>query len=73
MTHLKALSIALCLAAISGAIFAWGSGPPEVAAVQDEGGKMTREEAKKLKSPVPYTKDSIAKGRTLFALQYRGF
>lgn len=28
---------------------------------------MSSEEAKKLKSPVPFTKDSIAKGRALFA------
>jgi mono/diheme cytochrome c family protein len=29
--------------------------------------RMSAEEAKKLKSPVPFTKDSIAKGRAIFA------
>jgi mono/diheme cytochrome c family protein len=30
-------------------------------------GRMSSEEARKLKSPVPFTKESIAKGRTLFS------
>jgi len=29
--------------------------------------RMSSEEAKRLKNPVPFTKDSIAKGRALFA------
>ncbi len=30
---------------------------------------MTREEARKLKSPVPFNKDSIARGQTLYSRQ----
>ena len=30
------------------------------------GKRMTKEEARKLKSPVPYSKDSIARGKTLY-------
>ena len=58
----KAASIALCLAAISAAIFATRADT----AAQDVKEKLTREEAQLLKSPVPYTKDSINKGRILF-------
>ena len=34
---------------------------------QREGSRLSSEEARKLKSPVPFTKESIARGRTLFA------
>jgi len=34
---------------------------------QREGSRMSSEKARKLKSPVPFAKESIAKGRTLFA------
>jgi mono/diheme cytochrome c family protein len=58
----KAALIALSLTAISAAIFATRADT----AAQDVKEKLTREEARLLKSPVPYTKDSINKGRTLF-------
>ena len=35
-------------------------------AAQDKSGRMSASDAKKLKSPVAYTKKSITKGRTLF-------
>jgi cbb3-type cytochrome c oxidase subunit III len=35
--------------------------------VQNETSRLTAEEAKKLKSPVPFSKESIARGRELFA------
>jgi mono/diheme cytochrome c family protein len=36
-------------------------------AAQGDKEKLTREEAKQLKNPVPYTKSSLDRGRTLFA------
>lgn len=52
-------SIVLCLfVAVFGAQLSRGQ------EAQDK--PLTRDEAKQLKSPVPYTKSSIARGRTLF-------
>ena len=51
---------------VSSAIFASVISLPEREKSQREG-RMSSEEAKKLKSPVPFTKESIAQGRTLFA------
>jgi mono/diheme cytochrome c family protein len=62
MARRKAASIMLCLVAVSAAIFVTRANT----AAQGEKGKLSREEAMRLKSPVPYTKDSINKGRTLF-------
>jgi len=36
-------------------------------AIQDENRRLTAEEAKKLKSPIPFSKESIARGRAVFA------
>ena len=63
MIRRKAASITLCLVLVSAAIFATRSDT----AAQGDKVKLTREAAKLLKSPVPYTKDSINKGRILFA------
>ena len=48
-------------------VFAWASSSPLREKPQREGSRMSSEEARKLKSPVPFTKESIAQGRTLFA------
>jgi mono/diheme cytochrome c family protein len=63
MIRRKAASITLCLVLVSAAIFATRSDTT----AQGDKVKLTREAAKLLKSPVPYTKDSINKGRILFA------
>lgn len=47
-------------------VFAWAISSPSREKSQREG-RMSSEEARKLKSKVPFTKESIAKGRTLFA------
>jgi mono/diheme cytochrome c family protein len=36
-------------------------------ALQESSGRLTSDEAKKLKSPVPFSKESISRGRTLFS------
>lgn len=47
-------------------IFAWAISSPGREKSQREA-RMSPEEARKLKSPVPFTRESIARGRTLFA------
>lgn len=46
-------------------VFAWDI--PSPGREKSQGTRMSSEEARKLKSPVPFTKESIAQGRTLFA------
>src|SRR5437016_5392577 len=64
MTRRQAFSIILFLGVISIPLFAKVTAS---SALQDKKESLSREEAKKLKSPVPYTKDSITRGRTLYA------
>jgi mono/diheme cytochrome c family protein len=52
---------------VSGVICALTILLPGRASSQSEGSRMSTEEAKKLKSPVPFTRESIAQGRTLFS------
>ncbi len=54
----------LQIAAISYAVFAAGTG---FKSIQDDARRLTSEEAKKLKSPVPFSKESISRGRAIFA------
>jgi len=63
MTRRPALSIILFLGMISIPLFAAVTASPNAQDKQT----LSREEAKKLKSPVSYTKDSITRGRTLYA------
>src|SRR5437762_2558728 len=65
LTRRQSLSIILCFAMISIPLFAKVTASTSYA--QDKPDSLSREEAKKLKSPVPYTKDSITRGRTLYA------
>lgn len=51
--------VALCFVVISDELWA-------AADSQGETTRMSADEAKKLKSPVPYSRDSIARGRVLF-------
>jgi len=67
MTRRKAISIILCIGMISGAIFAKGTASPGGTEAQSQNEALSREEAKKLKNPVPFTKGSMTRGRTLFA------
>ncbi len=60
----RAVLAILQIAVISYAIFATGS---DSQARQDENRRLTSEEAKKLKSPAPFSKESIARGRAIFA------
>ena len=59
-------SFALCLAMTSGAILSGRSASADEKAPRSADGRMTQAEAKKLKSPVPFNKDSITRGRNLF-------
>jgi cbb3-type cytochrome c oxidase subunit III len=61
------VSVILQLVMISYAIFAGPSSPAYRKEVQNETGRMTSEEARKLKSPIPFNKESIARGRAIFA------
>jgi len=60
----RAVLAILQIAVISYAIFATGT---DSKARQDENRRLTSEEAKKLKSPIPFSKESIARGRAIFA------
>lgn len=55
---------------LAGSFFLWGAGVGTVAAQEkkssDDRGRLTRDEARKLKNPVPYSKKSIGQGRTAF-------
>ena len=62
----RVLAIILIAVAISGVIFARAMASTERDNIQ-RANRMSSEEAKKLKSPVPYTKESITQGRNLFA------
>jgi mono/diheme cytochrome c family protein len=66
MRQQTAASIALCLMMMSSPILSRHSAAAEEKAAQNADGRLTQEEAKKLKSPVPFNKDSIIRGRTLF-------
>jgi mono/diheme cytochrome c family protein len=60
----KALLVALVLSVIVSAI----AFPPRgYSKVQGESGSLSPAEARKLKNPVPFTKESIVRGRTIFA------
>jgi mono/diheme cytochrome c family protein len=65
-TTRRAFAIILYTVVILSVVFARATSSPQREKSQREG-RMSSEEAKKLKSPVPFTKESIAKGRTLFA------
>ncbi len=62
MQRTRIIGLAVLLA--SGVAVLWPSAKADEPAAK--GPRISMEEAKKLKSPVPYSKDSIAKGRTLF-------
>jgi mono/diheme cytochrome c family protein len=51
-------------AAIAVASATWSSDP---SAAKDSNAPMTRQQARKLKSPVPFSKASIARGKVLYA------
>jgi mono/diheme cytochrome c family protein len=68
----RAAAFALCLLVIGGALGTHGLASAEDKPTDDsktendENERMTRADAKKLKSPIPYSKASIARGRILF-------
>jgi len=64
MAQGRALMAMVQIAAISYAIVANGA---ESRAFQDNARRLTSEEAKQLKSSVPFSKESIARGRAIFA------
>lgn len=55
-------SLALCLLLFAGAVLTIATSLK----AQSESKPISRDEAKKLKNPVPFTKASLAQGRTLF-------
>lgn len=67
MTRRRAVLVILHIVVISYAIFARGTLSPYSKEAQDQTGRLTSEEAKNLKSPVPFSKESIARGRATFA------
>jgi mono/diheme cytochrome c family protein len=60
----KALLVTFVLSVIVGAIASPSRGYSKV---QGESASLSPAEAKKLKNPIPFTKESIARGRTTFA------
>jgi mono/diheme cytochrome c family protein len=60
----NALLVTFFLSVIVGAI---ACPPRGFSRVQGESGLLSPGDAKKLKSPVPFSKESISKGRTIFA------
>lgn len=66
MRQPTAAAIALCLIMISSANHSSQSAAAEDKATPGGDTRMTQEAAKKLKSPVPFSTSSIARGRTLF-------
>ncbi|MBI2825527.1 MAG: c-type cytochrome [Planctomycetia bacterium] len=61
-----ATSIALGMVAIAGAMLASGGAAADDKPAKSDDGRLTREEAKKLKTPVPYSKESIVRGKNLY-------
>jgi mono/diheme cytochrome c family protein len=66
MRQPTAASIALFLVMMSSSNLSSQSVASDEKATQNADGRMTQEESKKLKSPVPFNKDSITRGRILF-------
>jgi len=66
MRQSTAAFIVLFLVMISSLSLSSQSAAADEKATQNADGRLTQEEAKKLKSPVPFNKDSIVRGRTLF-------
>jgi mono/diheme cytochrome c family protein len=62
----SAASIAWQTALIACAMLSAGSASANDKPAKADDSRMTREEAKKLKSPVPYSKASITRGRNLY-------
>jgi len=67
MTQQRAVLIIAQVVVISYAILARDALSHAYSEAQNQAGRMTSEEAKKLKSPVPFNKESIARGRAIFA------
>ena len=67
MPQRKVIAITLGIALALGVSYAQSSASTKLITAQSDKEKLTTEEAKKLKSPVPFTKSSINRGRTLFA------
>jgi mono/diheme cytochrome c family protein len=66
MKRQTAAAITWYLILMSGPIHSSRSLAADEKATQNADRRLTQEEAKKLKSPVAFSKDSIARGRTLF-------
>lgn len=67
MTRGRAVLAFLLIVVISYAIVARETLSPYYNEAQNQTGRLTSDEAKKLKSPVPFSKESIARGRATFA------
>ncbi len=67
MIRQSGISEVVHLILISGALFAGTTHHAEYNEGQNQTGRLTLEEAKKLKSPIPFSKESIARGRAVFA------
>lgn len=67
MTRRRAVLVILHIVVISFAVFARETFSPYYREAQNQAGRLTSEEAKKLKSPIPFSKESIARGRAIFA------
>ena len=67
MTRRPAVFAMLHIVVISCAILATAATLAYDRDAQNQTGRLTAEEAKNLKSPVPFNKESIARGRSVFA------
>lgn len=56
----------LVLGVLLGMMVGNGIATQRAATTQDDAGKLSRDDAKKLKSPIPYTNKSITQGKTIF-------
>jgi mono/diheme cytochrome c family protein len=67
MARRKGILMTACIAVASSTALIIAFPSPTHTAVQTKGEALTREQAKMLTSPISFTKESITKGRTLFA------
>ncbi|HSE37209.1 MAG TPA: c-type cytochrome [Blastocatellia bacterium] len=67
MRRRKTVLVILTLVLISSISFAGASHWSDYNVIQNQEGRLTPEEARKLKSPVPFSKESITRGRAVFA------
>jgi hypothetical protein len=67
MRQRKTVLVILTTVLISSISLAGSSHSSDYKVIQNQTGRLTPEEARKLKSPIPFSKESISRGRAVFA------